>query len=98
MGPAPEVMSVYNLAVLHIAAFRLGHLMAHELMQSHADSGPAFMIVLVIVANIEKEVAVIITLVSLLSAVRIYIPFLLIAYWLIPKLALFHYSLNIAKA
>jgi hypothetical protein len=56
------------------------------------------MIVLVIVANIEKEVAVITTLASLLSAVCIYVPFLLIAYRSIPKLALFHYPLNIAKA
>jgi hypothetical protein len=33
-GPATEIVSVHNLAVLHIAAFGRGHLMAHELMQS----------------------------------------------------------------
>jgi hypothetical protein len=55
-----EVMCVHDLAVLHVRTFAISNLVSNELVKpSNADAGLPLMGVVIIVADVKKEVTVI---------------------------------------
>jgi hypothetical protein len=53
-------MCIHDLAVLHVRAFAISNLVPNELVEpSNADAGLPVMGVVVIIADVEKEVPVI---------------------------------------
>jgi hypothetical protein len=58
--PAPKIVGIDDLAIPGFGPFALGDLAANERMQAaYADPGAALVVVMVIVADVEKEVSII---------------------------------------